>query len=576
MAFGKIFWKNEHGEEQEYLITRPDTGIGRAPANDIHIEHPSLSRYHARLQVANGGVMIVDLESSHGTTVNGKTITAETPAPLHDGDQIAVGSVEMRFAVPAGRQVVSLTPSSSLIEDDKVPFAFTLDEPQQTVAPGARLQLEIVIENRGAETRPFRVTVGGLAYDWVSVAPRSLVVDAGRMGICTLTIKPPRTSDTRPGRYALTVRVEDELSPKVYLETVREIDIAEFTGFGITAKNVSTRGEYRLALQNYGNVPCHIRLKAEDTRKRLQYAFEPETITLASGGTGSVELVVTEKKRRFFGAPTIPFRIIAQSQEASSFQAPLSGNYTPEAQAITVLKYGGIATLIGVGLALVLAVIAFILIDPLGLVTQRLAEVSPTITLETDTLAAQAADVSPLGTALQFPEILSFTVEPAEIIYRTSAPVTFRWDVDNFSEIALINWQGRDQLTAADISTARAAIDGADLPTGNIDFTLRVWDENGSIEEDLVVKVRVIACRLIDGTSLYTSASAEEIAEGPFPDAVFIFAREPGPQPRWAAIARYPEDALISPDLLTPLGWAPFEMLICDEAIPLDYYTVIE
>jgi ABC-type multidrug transport system ATPase subunit len=59
------------------------------------LDHPTVSRRHARFSVASGKISIEDLASDNGTWVNGERIT--TAAELKPGDQISVGVFILRF-----------------------------------------------------------------------------------------------------------------------------------------------------------------------------------------------------------------------------------------------------------------------------------------------------------------------------------------------------------------------------------------------------------------------------------------------------------------------------------------------
>src|SRR5215472_13994431 len=69
--------------------------IGRAPDNDLVVAHPSASSYHAELHQVADGYRLVDLDSSNGTYVNERRITA---APLAEGDVVGIGSATFRLA----------------------------------------------------------------------------------------------------------------------------------------------------------------------------------------------------------------------------------------------------------------------------------------------------------------------------------------------------------------------------------------------------------------------------------------------------------------------------------------------
>ena len=64
--------------------------IGRAPLNDIVIDHPTVSAQHARLTKSPSGYCIKDLESTNGTQINGVSIS---DAQLKNGAEIRFGYI---------------------------------------------------------------------------------------------------------------------------------------------------------------------------------------------------------------------------------------------------------------------------------------------------------------------------------------------------------------------------------------------------------------------------------------------------------------------------------------------------
>ena len=70
--------------------------IGRDPACEISFpEVLSLSRLHSRVCFLEGGVVVEDLESTNGTFVNDRRVTA--PADLSSGDRIQFGALHFKF-----------------------------------------------------------------------------------------------------------------------------------------------------------------------------------------------------------------------------------------------------------------------------------------------------------------------------------------------------------------------------------------------------------------------------------------------------------------------------------------------
>ena len=73
----------------------PTYGIGRDPANQVHLDHPSVSRHHARVEQTAQGYVIRDLGSANGTFVRGQPVRGA--CPLQPGDVIQVGPFKLVY-----------------------------------------------------------------------------------------------------------------------------------------------------------------------------------------------------------------------------------------------------------------------------------------------------------------------------------------------------------------------------------------------------------------------------------------------------------------------------------------------
>jgi hypothetical protein len=68
--------------------------VGRASSCDITFRHPSVSKVHACFKVSDKGKLVVsDLGSRNGTSVNGEVLKPEKPRPLQGRDRVQFGSV---------------------------------------------------------------------------------------------------------------------------------------------------------------------------------------------------------------------------------------------------------------------------------------------------------------------------------------------------------------------------------------------------------------------------------------------------------------------------------------------------
>ncbi len=87
------------GEERiAYILNESEVTVGRTLNNGFVIEHPSVSKRHARLVTEDDVYALLDLGSSNGTFVNGKRIT-ETK--LEDGCEVRFGRAHFVYRARA-------------------------------------------------------------------------------------------------------------------------------------------------------------------------------------------------------------------------------------------------------------------------------------------------------------------------------------------------------------------------------------------------------------------------------------------------------------------------------------------
>jgi adenylate cyclase len=117
---------------------KSELSIGRTEGNDLVLNHPSVSRKHARIEERNGHPWILDLKSTNGVKVNGNLVTE---AQIGAGDKVLVGSVQLDIkAMPSveftGDSMFD-NPSGTVIRrisDFNSEFGLDLAEAQQASA----------------------------------------------------------------------------------------------------------------------------------------------------------------------------------------------------------------------------------------------------------------------------------------------------------------------------------------------------------------------------------------------------------------------------------------------------------
>ena len=88
---------NGPGGVERFVELVGTISIGRTADNGIVLDDPQVSRCHAMLLVQDGGVLLLDMESSNGTLVNGTPALPDEPVRLADGDVVAIGRMLLRY-----------------------------------------------------------------------------------------------------------------------------------------------------------------------------------------------------------------------------------------------------------------------------------------------------------------------------------------------------------------------------------------------------------------------------------------------------------------------------------------------
>jgi ABC-type multidrug transport system ATPase subunit/predicted component of type VI protein secretion system len=128
------------GEKQRVapidLRARAEVVLGRGGAAEGGLDHPQVSRVHARVTSVDGRLRIEDAGSDTGTFVNGRRVTS---AAIEEGDEIRIGGQALKLA---GGQ---LHPS---VEDDLTLDAFNL---RRVVASGTTILQDVSLSIRSRE-----------------------------------------------------------------------------------------------------------------------------------------------------------------------------------------------------------------------------------------------------------------------------------------------------------------------------------------------------------------------------------------------------------------------------------------
>lgn len=93
----RLIVRRHGGAQDEVVLAKSQTTIGRLASNDIRLEDGAVSSKHALLVAEAGVFEIVDQKSTNGTYLNGERCGRGL---LHDGDVIRIGRHELVFVAP--------------------------------------------------------------------------------------------------------------------------------------------------------------------------------------------------------------------------------------------------------------------------------------------------------------------------------------------------------------------------------------------------------------------------------------------------------------------------------------------
>ena len=132
---------------REHPVRPGASAIGREA--DIQVVDPRVSRRHAQVTSANDQIVVEDLGSTNGTSVNGQPLTAGEKRVIKNGDTVSLGGVELKLSMPGTAsgnttQVFTSNKTSALTAAPAVEVA-----PATLVGEGRELPLRAGVNSFG-------------------------------------------------------------------------------------------------------------------------------------------------------------------------------------------------------------------------------------------------------------------------------------------------------------------------------------------------------------------------------------------------------------------------------------------
>jgi pSer/pThr/pTyr-binding forkhead associated (FHA) protein len=118
-----------------YQISGALTNMGRKLDNHVVLNDPRVSRNHAQIRMVDNQYILLDLNSTGGTSVNGKKVSKSV---LYSGDTISLAGLEVKFVQDTPRMISKAMERTGPLKNfrlEEVPTFIMKDRPTENSKP---------------------------------------------------------------------------------------------------------------------------------------------------------------------------------------------------------------------------------------------------------------------------------------------------------------------------------------------------------------------------------------------------------------------------------------------------------
>ena len=176
-----------------------------------------------------------------------------------------------------------------------------------TVKPGEEATAEVRIRNKSNVVDQYDIKVVGEPSRWSLTEPTTLSLFPDAEGVVRVRFRPVRSSEVTAGRKPFSVAVQSKASVNISAYQDGTIDVAPFREAALAIVPRTARGgesaNYRVTVENHGNVPLQATLEGIDPDEFLAFRFDPPELLVAPGQSAYVQLLVQPRATFFDGPP---------------------------------------------------------------------------------------------------------------------------------------------------------------------------------------------------------------------------------------------------------------------------------
>jgi hypothetical protein len=175
--------------------------------------------------------------------------------------------------------------------------------------------------NQGPVVDHFKISIEGIPYQWIPTQPPLTQLMPGQQQEVSLTIHPPRSSQSRAGRYPISIRVSSQDDPNQTAEVKATLTVSAFSDFSsnLHPQRVRAGKNARITVDNQGNTQSAFELDFKDRAAELNFKPPRVQLQVPEGQSAVAEFQAVPRNRRIIGGEqTHPFTAQVISPEAKS------------------------------------------------------------------------------------------------------------------------------------------------------------------------------------------------------------------------------------------------------------------
>ncbi len=311
------------GATKDVPFTGESMTIGRVDGNSLVLNTNMVSRQHARIDFNGTSYTVTDLNSTNHTYIGNTQLLPGVPETWMPNQPLRVGDVWLRLVraseAPAGTVVGpgANVPTGVVGGTRVAPAAgapmfrssvgggqvgISMEESVLTVEPGSSVTTGALLLNQGSVVDHFQVVIEGIPAQWLDL-PSVVQLMPGQQQQVTFTIRPPKTFQSRAGRYNYILGVISQNNPNQRVEARGTLTVLPFSQFQsqVHPQKIAAGKTVKVTVNNQGNIREAFDISGEDRADAL--TFEPPSVRIgaAEGQTASAEMRISAGKRPWFG-----------------------------------------------------------------------------------------------------------------------------------------------------------------------------------------------------------------------------------------------------------------------------------